>query len=71
MTEALAKAGGGGGFRTPDPRLMSSLGNVGLLGKPHELTLIFGSLLFVVGDFVPAFANIYGKLPFEIIDQII
>ncbi len=42
-----------------------------LLGRPHELTLIFGSLLFVVGGFVPAFANIYGKLPFEIIDQII
>ncbi|MBF0279249.1 MAG: hypothetical protein HQM13_15735 [SAR324 cluster bacterium] len=42
-----------------------------LIGKPHELALIFGSLLFVVGDFVPTFANIHGNLPFEIIDQII
>ena len=42
-----------------------------LSGKPHELTLIFGPVLFVVSDFMPLFANIYGKLPLEIIDQII
>ena len=42
-----------------------------LNGKPHELTLVFGPVLFVVGDFMPLFANIYGQLPLEIIDQII
>ncbi len=40
-------------------------------GRPHELTLIFGSLLFVVADFLPIFANIYGSLPYELIDQMI
>ncbi|MBF0289085.1 MAG: hypothetical protein HQM14_14800 [SAR324 cluster bacterium] len=40
-------------------------------GKMHELTLIFGSLLFVVADFLPIFANIYGRFPYELIDQII
>lgn len=40
-------------------------------GKPHELTLILGTLLFVIKDFVPLFAPIDGQLPHEMLDQII
>lgn len=40
-------------------------------GKPHEMALIFGSLLFVVGDFAPLVANTYGGFAYEMIDQIV
>lgn len=41
-----------------------------LRGKPYEMALIFGSLLFVVGDFAPLVANPQGVFTYEMIDQI-
>ena len=42
-----------------------------LRGKPYEMALIFGAVLFVVGDFAPLVASTSGGFGAEMIDQIV
>ena len=42
-----------------------------LKGTPANLTLIVGSLFFVVADFTPAFANLQGIAPYLLMEQLV